>query len=802
MNSLSLPPDPQATAGAATPTHALAPRGRPAAFLLFRLALADLWHERMLTLCVIVALTAVLAPLLILQSLKYGLVETLRTRLIEDPRNREVRPQTSQLFTTADIDALRQRQDVSFIIPLLSSFSTNVRVSLDPHSRGTDAELIPTQDNDPILVENDAPVPTLGQCALSHSLYHRLSEGKGNIRQVHLHLTRRGPSGQEDASVTLEVTGAISERAAAKESVFVQFQLLQEIENYLQGLPVPRLGWTGQVQQLSPVVEDVLFTLPRELDTLERQNLTTNTAFTRLATLSREEFAHFAQENVPDGHHIYHLSIGEESHHRPATQEDIIRLRNTLPTTAGDLHGLCRQLDTVTLTYSDGRPLRTTGVLGIATVVSHAIKRPAPKTAPPAPPPAEDVTVQKALPVPMAPEVPPAPEKGQKTEKAPQITPPQPIVIVPPSGNPAPVATPAPVTPTFRFEGTVIIPSRSIAPPIQRSKSSNKAKPSSKPGNDSPPPSGSDRKRSDKAPTGLIRPPPPGARYILAALPPAEIALETAPKAAPKPAAKSAAKPANQESSRIIYLPASWDVPTGETIQLSLESAGGPLQISAIVKTHPAQSAALPQSLAGVLRAAQDTPARFDPQLQAIIPTHAAWPSFRLVARDIDSVQPLVDHFHDLGINVITKAERIRDVKELDTYTTHVFTLVAAVGLTGAVGALLASLFAAVERKRRSLGVMRLLGMRRRALLRLPFYQSALIVTASVGLSILAWHWVSKAIIRFTQRYLEAGESLQTLPHSHLALFWGAALALAALAALIAGIRVMRVDPGEAIRDE
>ena len=94
------------------------------------------------------------------------------------------------------------------------------------------------------------------------------------------------------------------------------------------------------------------------------------------------------------------------------------------------------------------------------------------------------------------------------------------------------------------------------------------------------------------------------------------------------------------------------------------------------------------------------------------------------------------------------------------------------------------------------------LGIRRRSLLRLPFYQSALIVTLSVGLAVAAWHWASGAISTFTQRYLEAGESLKMLPPTYLLALWGGALGVAGFASLIASIRVMSVDPSEAIRDE
>ena len=53
------------------------------------LAVADLRHEWILNLCMILALAAVLAPLLLLLGLKHGTITTLRDRLVEDPVNRE-----------------------------------------------------------------------------------------------------------------------------------------------------------------------------------------------------------------------------------------------------------------------------------------------------------------------------------------------------------------------------------------------------------------------------------------------------------------------------------------------------------------------------------------------------------------------------------------------------------------------------------------------------------------------------------------------------------------------------------------
>src|SRR5215831_1154324 len=97
------------------------PRG-----IVLRLSSADLQHEWILTACLIMAVAAVLSPLLLLFGLKYGTIETLRFRLVQDPRNREIRPLVSRSFTKAWIDDLRQRTDVAFITPMTRQISATI----------------------------------------------------------------------------------------------------------------------------------------------------------------------------------------------------------------------------------------------------------------------------------------------------------------------------------------------------------------------------------------------------------------------------------------------------------------------------------------------------------------------------------------------------------------------------------------------------------------------------------------------------------------------------------------------------
>lgn len=773
-----------------TPRSELGPRGMPAFALLLRLAFADLWHERILTLCVVVALTAVLSPLLILMSLKYGLVETLRSRLINDPRNREIRPQSSQIFTQADIEALRQRTDVSYVMPQTRAISTMVRVSL-PGSEDDqiDTEIQPTGAGDPLLEENGTNAPGIGQCALSQSLHHRLA-ANGDFGQIRVTVKRQGASGLENETTMLTVAGVVGERATSRETIFVPLEFVEQIESWLEGHPVAALGWKGNSGGVSPVMEEIIVPTTRPLTPSEQAALVVSTGFSGYEEVSREEVDRLFKPPA-EAQAFYRFTTSVARHEDPADSGTLTRFRNSLPPVAGDIYGYCRPIQ-LELMLADGRPVRAAEFMILPEVVNKPAKKPeatpakAPKVAPM--PPVAGANAQ-ASPMPAPVVAVPVPDVPNTAAGAPApgetVLRPTPMPGLSTAVKPPPPQAPLPIMPMSPPRGApgIIVLDEDVKPlnavPVPNPRSPEARGDARPPLPKSTPPPPKGKKRSSGFGAGIYL--PGGGRYIVAT--------------APQSLVDAPAPPA-------IYLPQSWGVADGQTLTAVYQTPSGPVSFPAVVHLRKGEEPLLPQSTAGMLRVGMDRPIEFREDVGTFVTTRRGWPNFRLVAKDIDSVQGLVDHFHNLGMNVITKAERIRDVKELDTYTSQVFWLIAGVGLTGAAGALLANLFAAVERKRRSLGVLRLLGLRRRSLVRLPFYQSTLIVSASVGLSIAAWWWVSSFIGRFTAHYLEAGERLATLPREHLLILWGGALVIAAIASLLAGLRVMRVDPSEAIRDE
>src|SRR5207302_259581 len=83
---------------------------------------------------------------------------------------------------------------------------------------------------------------------------------------------------------------------------------------------------------------------------------------------------------------------------------------------------------------------------------------------------------------------------------------------------------------------------------------------------------------------------------------------------------------------------------------------------------------------------------------------------WRLYAQSLDDVEPLAQGLSARGIEVATRADEIAAVKRLDRDLSLVFTIVAGLGGGGFVLSLGLSLFANVDRKRRHLSSLRLIG--------------------------------------------------------------------------------------------
>lgn len=208
------------------------PRGATAATL--RLALADFRHDWRVSACMVLALAAVLAPLLVLFGLKSGIVTTMRDRLVADPRNLEVTIVGSYTLPPDWFSQLRDLPDTGFIIPRTRSLSATLDIMSAAGRALPGVEMIPSTANDPLLRQT-APPAGPGEILLSHSAARQLGVTPGDTVTGLLARTRDG--NREVIRLPLRVAQILPEAAFGRDGAFVTLDLLVAAEDFRDGKP-------------------------------------------------------------------------------------------------------------------------------------------------------------------------------------------------------------------------------------------------------------------------------------------------------------------------------------------------------------------------------------------------------------------------------------------------------------------------------------------------------------------------------------------------------------------------------------
>ena len=223
------------------------------------LSLRDYLHERLLSACAVLGLAAVLAPLLILFGVKFGVVETLTERLRSDPATLEISPVGSGHFSAADMDRWRDDGRVAFVMPRTRTLAATVELLPE---RGTPlhVSMEPTGHEDPLLARHALPVPALlldseddpdhpgrlrtqaaaSGVVLSAPVAERLGLRAGDQLTGRLERTRNGKV--QAVRLPLKVIGVLPLAAQQKNVAYVPLPFLEAAEDYRDGRAVPLFG--------------------------------------------------------------------------------------------------------------------------------------------------------------------------------------------------------------------------------------------------------------------------------------------------------------------------------------------------------------------------------------------------------------------------------------------------------------------------------------------------------------------------------------------------------------------------------
>jgi putative ABC transport system permease protein len=153
------------------------------------------------------------------------------------------------------------------------------------------------------------------------------------------------------------------------------------------------------------------------------------------------------------------------------------------------------------------------------------------------------------------------------------------------------------------------------------------------------------------------------------------------------------------------------------------------------------------------------------------------------------------------GIEVASRAEAVAGLLRLDRNLALLFAAIAGAGGVGYLVSLGVGLWAQVERKRRDIALLSLLGMKRRALLALPIIQAAAVALAGAGMAFLLAAGVARVLNGAFAGTVTGDRPVCLLTAAMGFAAAGVTVAGAVIAAMLAGLRAAAVPPAQGLAE-
>ncbi len=186
---------------------------------------------------------------------------------------------------------------------------------------------------------------------------------------------------------------------------------------------------------------------------------------------------------------------------------------------------------------------------------------------------------------------------------------------------------------------------------------------------------------------------------------------------------------------------------------------------------------------------------------QALDALNVGYARARVYARDIDSVAPLERWLNEQRIETASRLAEINSVKAINHVLGLIFSVIAGAALIGCIASLVGAFLANIDRKRRHLAVLRLLGFSSPAVSAYVVLQ-ALVLSLGGYLGGLGSYYLGSLLF---DRLLVSSQATGafichiTVWHGLVALLL--AFLVAGLVALIGALRAIRIQPAESLRE-
>lgn len=204
------------------------------------LAFRDLWHDKKITFCLIVSLASVIAPLLLLLGLKSGIIHTMEEGFLKDPLKREIKIIGHYKHDSSWFEKVKAQTETGFIIPKTRILNAQVDFVKNKRKFIRMVEIIPTQIGDPVLSgQSDFPV-NKSQIVVSHTVAQKLELEIGE--QITMVISRGFHNEKQFGKFKVTIIGILPESLISKQAVFVDFDLLLEVDDFKDEFAVSDFG--------------------------------------------------------------------------------------------------------------------------------------------------------------------------------------------------------------------------------------------------------------------------------------------------------------------------------------------------------------------------------------------------------------------------------------------------------------------------------------------------------------------------------------------------------------------------------
>lgn len=205
--------------------------------MILKLSFCSLRFEKLISFCLIATLVSVIAPLLLLFSLRFGIISNLENNLKANPANLEIKMLAGYQLDKSFFNELENNPHMDFVVPLTRSLSVTANIMFNKKAqRNLDA--VPTKKGDPI-VRLSGITKELGpkDAYLSQTLVEDLGIKVGDTFKFVV--SRITNSQSDNAVVDFTLKGVIKKEYAPHKTVMVNFNTLVFMEDYRDGYEPP-----------------------------------------------------------------------------------------------------------------------------------------------------------------------------------------------------------------------------------------------------------------------------------------------------------------------------------------------------------------------------------------------------------------------------------------------------------------------------------------------------------------------------------------------------------------------------------